>query len=195
MTSQVPNNLGITAASFVVDFPEFANQGAYPPAVIAYYIAYANFALNPQFWGGCSVNAGNPSATPPVPVSPTNPPQSWIDFNAELLVAHLLTLEFIALKAAAAGGPPGTQTGAIAGKTVGPISISFDNGVSALGEGEAGDYNLTIYGKRFYRAMMIAGAPPTQLGLGCAPAWSAFTPSSFGPWLGPPVWPGWFQNT
>lgn len=191
MSTSVPQNLGITPASFVVDFPEFRNVAQYPPSVIAYYIAFANFSMNTQFWGGPSCNAPKGGAA----ATPTNPPQSWIDFNAELLVAHLITLEYTAQKAAATGAPPGQQTGAIAGKTVGPISVSFDNGVSELGPGEAGDYNLTIYGKRFYRAMMMAGAGPTQLGLGCAPPWSAFTPSSFGPWLGPPVWPGFFWNT
>lgn len=189
------NNLGITAASFVVDFPEFRNQAQYPPAVIAYYIAYANLFMNPVFWGGPSGNAGSPTATPPVAPTPTNPPQYEIDMAAELLVAHLITLEYQAQVAANSGAPPGQQTGAVAGKTVGPISISFDNGVTALGEGQAGDYNLTVYGKRFYRLMMMFGAGPTQLGLGVAPPWSAFTPSSFGPWAGPPMWPGWFWNT
>lgn len=192
MTTPV-NNLGITPASFVIDWPQFRNQAQYPPAAIAFFIAWVNIFMNPMFWGGPSGNAGCPTASPPVPISPTNPPQYQIDIAAELLVAHLLTLEYLAQKQAAAGAPSGLQTGAVAGKTVGPISISFDNAISSL-EGAA-EYNLTIYGKMFYRMMMMFGAGPTQLGLGVAPPWSAFTPSSFGPWAGPPMWPGWFWNT
>lgn len=193
MTAPV-NVLGITPASFVVDWPQFGNQAQYPPAVVAFFIAWANIFMNPCFWGGPSGNAGNPAASPPVAITPTNPPQYQIDIAAELLVAHLLTLEYMAQKQAASGAPSGTQTGVVAGKTVGPISISFDNAITSLNDGAA-EYNLTIYGKMFYRMMMMFGAGPTQLGLGVAPPWSAFAPSQFGAWAGPPMWPGWFWNT
>lgn len=188
MSTPPPNNLGITAASFVVDFREFRNQGQYPPAVVAYYIALANIMLNAQFWGGPSVNAG----TGGVP-TPTNPPQSAIDFGAELFVAHNITLEYMAQKAAAAGAPPGTQTGAVAGKSVGPISVNFDNGATAFEAGNEGDFALTTYGKRFWRMVQMMGAGPLQLGLGCAPGWAAFVPGV--PWAGPPLWPGWYWGT
>lgn len=184
----VVQNIGVTPATFVQDFPEFGNQSAYPPAVVAYYLALANILLNACFWGGPSPNA-------PPAGTPVSPPQALIDFAAELFVAHNLVLEYTAQKAASTGGLPGTQTGAVSGKTVGPISVSYDNGATALGTGEEGDYALTVYGKRLWRMIQMAGAGPLQLGLGVAPPWSAFTPGAFGPWLGPPVWPGWYWNT
>lgn len=184
----VAQNIGVTPASFVVDFPEFANQSAYPPAVIGYYLALANILLNPCAWGGTSGNVVNNVAVP------TSPPQFIIDFAAELFVAHHVTLEFQAQRAAAAGAVPGLNTGAVASKAVGPVSQSFDNVVASLGD-ESGEYNLTVYGKRFYRLVTIAGAGPMQLGVGGAgPAgFGLFTPASA--WLGPPMWPGWFWNT
>ena len=179
----VVNNLGVTPATFVVDFPEFGNQSAYPPAVIAYYLALANIMFNACFWGGSSPNA-------PPTGTPVSPPQAMIDFGAELFVAHNLVLEYAAQRAAATGGLPGTQTGAVASKGVGPISISYDNGTTDFEAGNAADYNLTTYGKRLWRMIQMVGAGPVQLGLGVAPPWSAFTPSGWGPWVGP-VWPGW----
>lgn len=169
----------ITPASFVFDFPEFGNQSQYPPAVITYYIALANILLVPPRWGGSS---------PPAP--PTNPPTALIDFAAELFVAHYITLEYQAQKAAAAGAPPGQQTGVVSGKSVGPISVSYDNMVTALEN--AGQWGLTIYGQRFWQLAEMAGAGPLQLtgGGGFVPPYQ-----SFGAWAGPPVWPGWFWNT
>jgi hypothetical protein len=185
--SVVVNNIGVTPATFVVDFPEFSNQSAYPPAVIAYYLALANVMLNPCFWGGPSPNA-------PPQGTPVSPPQAMIDFGAELFVAHNLVLEYAAQRAAATGGLPGTQTGAIASKGVGPISVSYDNGATEFEAGNAADYNLTTYGKRLWRMIQMAGAGPLQLGLGVAPPWSAFTYGGDA-WAGPPLWPGWYQNT
>jgi hypothetical protein len=184
----VVNNIGVTPATFIQDFPEFGNQSAYPPAVIAYYLALANILLNPVFWGGPSPNA-LPQGTP------VSPPQAMIDFAAELFVAHNLVLEYAAQRAAATGGLPGTQTGPVASKGVGPISVSYDNGAAAFEAGNAGDYTLTTYGQRLWRMIQMAGAGPIQLGLGVAPPWSAFTPSAFGPWGGPPIFPGWYWNT
>ncbi len=182
----VVNNIGVSAATFVQDFPEFGNQSQYPPAVISYYLALANILLNATFWGGPSPNA-------PPQGTPVSPPQAMIDFAAELFVAHNLVLEYAAQKAAAIGGLPGTQTGAIASKGVGPISVSYDNGATEFEAGNAADYNLTVYGKRLWRMIQMAGAGPLQLGLGVSPPWSGFVPGT--PWWGPPTWPGWYWNT
>lgn len=170
--------MAVTPASFRVDFPEFGNNSQYPTAVIQYYLALAGILLNPYRFGGTS------------PVAVTNPPTMLIDFVAELYVAHYITLEYQAQKAAAAGAAPGQQTGVVSGKSVGPISVSYDNMVTALEN--AGQWGLTIYGQRFWQLAEMAGAGPLQLtgGGGFVPPYQ-----SFGAWAGPPVWPGWFWNT
>jgi Protein of unknown function (DUF4054) len=174
--------VAITAASFRADFEEFANSTQYPTAVIVYYLALAAILLNPQRWGGSS------------PTTVTNPPTALIDFAAELFVAHYVTLEYQAQLAARAGGAPGTQTGAISAKSVGPISVSFDNMVTNMSE-NTGQWALTVYGKRFFELANMAGAGPMQVGWGVAPSWSTFQANG-GPWLGPvTAWPGWFQST
>jgi hypothetical protein len=168
----------VTVANFVQDYPEFGNQSQFPVPVIQYYMTLASILLNQSRWG-C-----------PAPTS-TSPPTTLIDMAAELFVAHHITIEYRAQRAAAAGAPPGDATGPVASKGVGPISVSYDTGAAA--SKDAGHWNLTMYGQRFWSLAEMAGAGPMQLGIGCAPG-NVFN-NSFGAWLGPPVWPGWFWNT
>lgn len=171
----------VTAATFRADFPEFGNNSQYPPSVVTYYLTLGGLLLNVARWGRGSTTA-------------SSPPTTLYDMALGLFVAHHIVLEYQAQKAAAMGAPPGTNPGAVASKGVGPISISYDNGATALER--AGHWNLTVYGKRFFQLADMAGAGPTQIvgGPGFNPA-SAFVPSAFGAWAGPPVWPGWFWNT
>jgi hypothetical protein len=129
--------MAVTPASFRTDFPEFADDTAYPDALITFWINVAVGMLNACRWG------------------------AMLDIGTELYVAHNLVLERQAAKTAAAGGVPGVATGAIASKAVGPVSQSYD---TSAGQTEgAGDWNLTVYGQRFARMSAMFGAGGVQL--------------------------------
>jgi hypothetical protein len=160
----------ITAASFKIDFPEFASDTAYPPSVINYYLALAGFMLNKNRFGQ------------PGP-APANPPTTIYDMVTELFVAHHVAIEKQAMNAAAGGGVPGVTTGPVASKSVGPVSVSYDSG--AVISTDAGFWNQTMYGLRMWKFIQLYGAGPIQIGIGYAPYGAGSA------WPGPLIWPGW----
>jgi hypothetical protein len=162
--------VAITVASFRIDFPEFGSVVIYPNSVITYYLTLAGFLLSRTRFG-CPVAAVS------------NPPSNMYDMATELFVAHHIAIEKQAMDAARTGGTPGVTTGPVASKSVGPVSISYSPG-DVVSEG-AGFWNLTVYGMRFWKLVMMFGAGPIQVGVGCAPLWNT------GAWPGPLVWPGW----
>lgn len=130
------------------------------------------------FWGPGSVTANSP-------------PTTVADFATEMWVAHQVVLEKQALAAAASGGDPGTKIGIISNKSVNGVSVGFDVGAVASGnmQENAGYYNQTVYGIRFYRLMKLRGAGPIQIGIGQAPAFLFFNNwgllGSSNAWAGP----------
>lgn len=160
----------ITAASFRIDFPEFGSSVDYPTSVINYYLALAGMLLNKRRFG-------QPAATV------SNPPTVMYDMATELFIAHFITLEAQARKAAQSGGTPGLVQGPTNSKAVGPVSISFDS--QAVVYPDAGHWNATMYGIRFMNLVNMFGAGPVQIGVGVTPWFVG------GAWPGPPVWPGW----
>lgn len=115
------------------------------------------------FWGPSSLTANSP-------------PTTLADFATEMWVAHQIVLEKQAIGQAATGGNPGTAIGIISSKSVNGVSVGFDVGAIAGGnmQANAGYYNQTIYGMRFYRLMKLRGAGPIQLGIGRAPPFLFF---------------------
>lgn len=136
------------------------------------------FASANSFWGAPSSTAD----TPPTTVA---------DFATEMWIAHQLVLEKQAVDAARNGGDPGTKIGIMSSKSVNGVSVGFDIGSVAGGslQENAGYYNQTVYGMRFYRLMKLRGSGPIQIGVGTAPAFALF--NSFGflgssnAWAGP----------
>lgn len=162
--------MAITATSFRVDLPEFGSIPTYPTSVINYYIALAGLMLSPTRFGA-----------PTTAVS--NPPTGMYDMAMEMFVAHHLAIEKQAMDAARTGATPGITTGPVSSKSVGPVSISYASG--DVVSKDAGFWNQTVYGLRFWRLIQIFGAGPIQVGVGYTPWWVG------GAWPGPLVWPGW----
>lgn len=127
----------VTATSFREAYPEFANTTTFPDSQVNYYITLGYKLLRPCKW------------------------QDVLDDGIMLFVAHNLALEAQAQKQAAAGGIPTGQVGLTAAKAVDKVSVSYDN--SAAMEEGAGHWNLTIYGKRFWWLLRMAGAGAVQL--------------------------------
>ena len=161
----------ITPNSFRIDFPEFASTVDFPSSILNYYIALSGLLLNKQRFG-------RPGATV------TNPPNNMYDMAQELFVAHHVVLERNAQIAARSGGVPGEARGPVTSKSSGPISISYDAGASV--DQNAGHWNDTEYGKRFWSLVQMFGAGPIQVGIGAA--WPG--PCFNGVPLNGPAWPG-----
>lgn len=137
-----------------------------------------------------SGSGGNPFWGPGS-LTPNSPPTTIADFATEMWAAHQIVLEKQALAAAATGGDPGTKIGIISSKSVNGVSVGFDVGAITGGnmQANAGYYNQTIYGIRFYRLMKLRGAGPIQLGIGRPPAFLFFNNwgllGSSNAWAGP----------
>lgn len=158
-----------------------ANFGQVIAAEAMVALQSGNFQGANPFWGAGSI-------------VPSSPPTTLVDFATEQWVAHQLVLEKQAVDAARAGGDPGTKVGIISNKSVNGVSIGFDVGAITGGKMQenAGYYNQTIYGIRFYRLMKLRGAGPIQIGIGRAPpflffnSWGLLGSSNAwgGPWSG-----------
>ena len=128
----------VTNDSFREDFPEFSDKIVYPESQVTYYRTFGDKMLvNPLRWGNVRDN------------------------GLELFMAHHLSLEAGAQASAKRGAPPGVQTGAVSGKTVGPVGVTYDT--SAGLEIDAGHWNLTIYGTRFINLAKMIGAGGLQV--------------------------------
>jgi len=129
--------LVLDIATFRAAFPAFADSSRYPNAQITLFGTVAELMTNKDRWG-----------------------DMWT-FGVSLYVAHELTLEAQSTAAAQNGGVPGGQSGATASKAVGSVSVSYDTTSSA--EKNAGWWNLTTYGKQYFRLLRMFGAGAVQL--------------------------------
>lgn len=158
----------IDAATFRVNFPEFASVTTFPDTAVNFWIAVAAIMLPVQTWGAGSVAAASPPTTP-------------LDIGSSLFVAHNLILEAKGVKAAAGGGIPGSGAGGpVSSESVGGVSRSYDTSAGLMLD--AGPWNLTVYGTRFLFMARLMGKGPVQIGVGAVP-------NSVAPWFGPPVGP------
>lgn len=78
-------------------------------------------------------------------------------------IAHNLTLERYVANMSIAG-QPAMGVGVPASKSVNGVSLSYDTGISA--DPQAGPYNLTIYGQRFWMYLKMAGAAGSEVPTG-----------------------------
>ena len=163
----------ITLATFRQDYPEFASVALYQNSAVAYWTTVAGLLLRTERWGVGSTAA-------------TAPPTTVLDVATELFVAHNLAIEKMAQDAAKRGGTPGVSQGPVSSKSVGGVSISYDT--TAGIDKDAGHWNLTTYGTRLHWLMLMFGAGPVQVGIGCDPfGWFGAGGS---PYIGPDPWPG-----
>lgn len=127
--------MAILIADFRAKMPAFADAAKFPDAVVQMYLDLAAVALDPARWG------------------------QFFDLGQRLFVAHWLSLDAANTKAAA-GGIPG-QSGVTASKSVGSVSVSYDNTVGRDPKNAA--WNLTTYGSQFATFARMAGAGPQQV--------------------------------
>lgn len=123
--------------TFRTEFPEFADSSVYPDAQITFWATVAEAQVLLNIWGALQTQ------------------------GVKLYVAHEITLAQQNFKAASNGGVPGSSGGIANSKTVGSVSVSYDS--NSTSEKDAGWWNLTTYGKQFYRLARIFGAGCHQL--------------------------------
>lgn len=122
---------------FRANFPEFVDTTKYPDSMIQFWAELAEIQVRQSIWKN-----------------------AWVK-GVSLYVAHEITLATQNIKANAVGGSPGQQGGIANSKTVGSATVSYDSQTSS--EKDAGFWNLTIYGKQFYRLAQVFGAGGIQL--------------------------------
>lgn len=122
---------------FREQFPEFADTSAYPKPQIEMWAGLAERQVRPSIWKDSTL------------------------MGVSLYVAHEITLARQNAIAGKIGGMPGTSGGIANQKTVGNVSVSYDS--QSTSEKNAGYWNLTNYGKQFYRLVKIFGAGAIQL--------------------------------
>ncbi len=131
-----------TVAQFRSDFPEFADTSKYPDALIATWLAVASVEVaNAQRWGTLLATA------------------------QELVTAHYVVLATRDRAAGANGGTPGTPQGLETAQAVGPVSVSYDH--TPLLSEDAGAWNQTTYGQRYYKLARLIGAGGMQISSLC----------------------------
>jgi hypothetical protein len=145
-------------------FTEFGDTTNYPDSFVEYWIGVGEILLPADRWS------------------------TMLDHGIYLYACHEMALEAHAVRTAANGGVPGQNLGILTNKSVDKVSMGYD--ASSAANKDAGHWNLTIYGNRFYRLMMMFGAGPIQVGSNG----SNLDPlSSNNAWTGPDVYPG-FTN-
>ncbi len=124
-----------TTATFRADFPEFSGA---TDAKIAFWLNVATNLVNPNQWSDLT------------------------DTGVELLTAHYVSIDMKEARAAGApGGVPGGAVGVLTAKAAGGISGSYD--VASAAEPDAGQLNLTSYGKRYAALRRLFGAGGLQI--------------------------------
>lgn len=161
-----------TSAQFLLDFPEFNIPNRFPPSAVTFWLKVAGLVLTSR-WDDTDNGSG----------------VTMLSLGTELFVAHNLVMVKESLDRSARGGNPGTDVGILDSKTVGPISVKYDNSLAT--DLAAGHWASTTYGQRFVELAGFLGSYPIQLGVGCS-----YTPfmtpiPSGGAWFGPMVDQGW----
>lgn len=143
----------ITPQQFRTAFPVFLNPSCYPDGEIQFWAALAEKLHNQGRW--CDL----------------------LEFGIQLFIAHNLSIDAINRGAVKAGQAPGQVVGAVTSGSVDKVSYSRD--VSSVMEPGAGHWNLTTYGLRYRRLVLMVGAGPVQV-----------SPDPMGAKLSVTAWPG-----
>lgn len=125
-------------AQFRANFPEFADIARFPDSMLNFWGTFATAQVNVNRWG------------------------LQAPLGVMLYVAHEITLQAQDQKTANLGGMSGTVSGPANSKTVGSVTVAYDTQQTA--EKDAGWWNLTTYGKQFFRLSRTFGAGCVQLG-------------------------------
>ncbi len=123
-------------AQFRIDFPEFADNAVYTDGMISFWDGIAQKSVDVTRWGDLYTQ------------------------GVSLFVAHNIALQARNVAGSGSGGA-GFVAGAIASKSIGDVSVSYDNAIAKLDN--AGQWALTIYGQQYLQLARMIGAGAVQL--------------------------------
>jgi hypothetical protein len=128
-------------AQFRLDFPEFADMSCFPNSMIALWSGIGEQLVDQNKWGDL-----------------------WLR-GVQLFTAHNIVIANNNVKAADRGAQTGTGTaGVISSKSVGDVSISYDNSASTSSMNpEDGHWNTTMYGRQYVQLVRLIGMGCIQL--------------------------------
>jgi len=127
----------LTIAQFRSDLAEFADTAQYPDATVLFWLNLAQFQVaNIQRWG------------------------SLLPMMQELVTAHYVVIA-ARDRAAPNGAAPGSPIGLSTSQSAGPLAESYS--YSELLNDDAGYWNQTTYGQRYFHLARMTGAGGIQL--------------------------------
>ena len=150
--------MAVTPAMLREAFPALADVNVYTDPSMNLWIGVATKLVNEDRWGDLT------------------------DTGIMLYAAHNIVID--AMDGRIGVVPGASMQGVVTSKSVGGVSVGID--ASSASEADAGNWNLTTYGTRYYRLMRMMGAGPVQVG---APGDSPTTSGATGAWPGPYSWP------
>jgi hypothetical protein len=122
--------------AFRSHFPEFTDETLYPDAQIVFWSGIGTARLNVIRW------------------------DTLLTHGIELLTAHYLVIAVRNAKSADGGNIPGGAAG-VSNKAIGGASIGYDTAATNLED--AGNFNLTTYGREFIKLARIVGIAGLQI--------------------------------
>lgn len=129
----------ITIAQFRSALPMFADSGKYPDPDVQFWLDVADAQLLPRA-------------------------ERWanlLTLGMQMFVAHYITVDALMMAEGNMGGPMGIRSGAIASESGDKVSVSYD--LTGTTEEGAGQWNQTVWGKRFWQLSQMVGAGPVQV--------------------------------
>lgn len=123
-------------AQFRIDFPEFADDAVYTDGMVSFWDGIAQKSVDVTRWGDLYTQ------------------------GISLFVAHNIALQARSIAGSGSGGA-GFVAGAISQKSIGDVSVSYDNEITKLDN--AGQWALTIYGQQYLQLARMIGAGAVQL--------------------------------
>lgn len=127
----------ITASQFRADFPEFGNVTKYPDAKITLWASVAPYLLDPTRWG------------------------NLYELGQELFIAHNVALDGMSQQDASRTGLVGFAKGPVTQEGGDKVSVSYAAAQAMLPN--AGHWNMTTYGQRYWMLLNMAGMGPVQV--------------------------------
>ena len=125
-------------AQFRADFPEFSSATTYPDSMITFWSEFGEELIDEE-WVGAVYSK-----------------------MISLYVAHNITLQAANVAASNASGGVMTPTsGAASQESVGSVSVSYDSSSSQVEGAEF--FNLTIYGKQYWKYVKMYGSNVIQI--------------------------------
>lgn len=118
-------------------FPEFTDETKYPDAMLEFWYSIGESLLNAERWDSLLIQ------------------------GLYLFVAHNITMQSVDVSNSDKGRTPGQTAGVITSKSVGGVSVSYDASSSYLEN--AGNFNMTKYGRDYWQLMNIIGMGGSQV--------------------------------